>query len=88
MQEANLFLLGAISLSCLIAGLYFLKFWFRTRDRLFLLFACSFLIEGVNRAALALSGHPQEGEPFFYIVRLLSFALILAAILDKNLLQK
>lgn len=84
MLALNFFLLGAISFACLIAGLFFLKFWHRTRDRLFLLFGLSFLLEGINRAALALSENPREGDPFFYLVRLFSFCLILVAILDKN----
>ena len=67
-----------------VAGLFFLRFWRETKDRLFLAFAVSFLIEGVNRTALALSERPNEGAPFFYVVRLLAFLLILGAIVDKN----
>jgi hypothetical protein len=80
----NLMLLGGISVASLIAGLYFLRFWKTTGDRFFLFFAISFFVEGVNRAALGLTEHPNEATPFFYLVRLLSFALILVAILDKN----
>ena len=81
----DLLLLGAISMASLVAGLFFLRFWRDTRDALFLYFAVSFLIEGVNRAALGLSGDPNEGRPFFYFVRFLSFLLILVAIVKKNL---
>ena len=78
-------LLGAIAMASVVAGLFFLRFWRDTGDRLFLYFAISFLIEGVNRAALGLSDNPDEGRPFFYFVRLLSFTLILLAIIQKNL---
>ncbi len=44
----------------------------------------SFGIEGFNRAALALTGNPNEGRPFFYFVRFLSFVLIIVAIAEKN----
>lgn len=88
MAALNFFLLGAISILCLIAGLFFLKFWNQTRDKLFLMFGLSFFVEGINRTALALSENPREGDPFFYIVRLFSFCLILYAILDKNVSQK
>jgi uncharacterized membrane protein HdeD (DUF308 family) len=81
----NLLLLGAIAMACLIAGLFFLRFWKQTRDRFFLFFALSFFIEGVNRAALGLSGNPNEGQPFFYFVRFLSYLFILFAIMSKNL---
>jgi uncharacterized membrane protein HdeD (DUF308 family) len=78
-------LLGAISMASLIAGLFFLRFWKDTGDRFFLFFAVSFLIEGVNRAALGFSNDPNEGRPFFYFVRFLSFLLILIAIIQKNM---
>jgi uncharacterized membrane protein HdeD (DUF308 family) len=80
----NQFLLGAIAMASLVAGLFFLRFWRETRDRLFLAFAVSFFVEGVNRSALALSGSPQEGGAFFYLIRLLAFLVILLAIIDKN----
>lgn len=81
----DLMLLGAIAMASWVAGLFFLRFWRDTRDRLFLYFAISFLVEGVNRAALGMSADPNEGRPFFYFVRLLSFLLILIAIVQKNL---
>jgi len=80
----DLMLLGAISMASLVAGLFFLRFWRDTRDRFFLFFALSFIIEGVNRAALALTSNPNEGRPFFYFVRFISFLLIFVAILHKN----
>jgi len=81
----DLMLLGAIAMASLVAGLFFLRFWRDTGDRLFLYFAISFLVEGLNRAALGMSGAPNEGRPFFYFVRFLSFLLILIAIVQKNL---
>jgi uncharacterized membrane protein HdeD (DUF308 family) len=82
------FLLGAIAMAALLAALFFLRFWKNTRDRFFFYFALSFGIEGVNRAALALTGNPNEDRPFFYFVRFLSFLLIIVAIADKNLPKK
>jgi hypothetical protein len=84
MAEMNTLLLGAVAMASLIAGLFFLRFWRDTRDRFFLLFALSFFVEGVNRATLGLGAVSQEQQPFFYLVRLFSFILILLAILDKN----
>ena len=80
----NLFVLGAIAALMMVAGVMLLRSWRLTRDRLFLFFALAFLIEGVNRTALALSGNPREGEPFFYLVRAGAFLLILYAIWEKN----
>jgi uncharacterized membrane protein HdeD (DUF308 family) len=81
----DLMLLGAIAMASLVAGLFFLRFWRDTGDRLFLFFAIAFLVEGINRAALGFSADPNEGRPFFYFVRLLSFSLILIGIVQKNM---
>jgi len=78
------FLLGIIVTASLAAALFFLKFWKRTRDTLFLAFGAAFLIEGVNRIAFLFIEHPNEGSPWIYTVRLLAFLLILAAIVRKN----
>ena len=78
-------LLSAISMASLVAAMFFLRFWKKTRDKFFLWFAVSFAIEGINRAALGLSQDPNEGQPFFYIIRFLSYLLIVIAIVSKNL---
>lgn len=78
------FLLGVIATSSLAAGLFFFRFWWDTRDTLFLAFAVAFSIEGVNRTILLMLKHPNEGSPWIYIVRLVAFLLILAGILNKN----
>jgi hypothetical protein len=78
------FLLGVIVIASLASSLFFLKFWKRTRDSLFLAFGAAFLIEGINRIGFLLVENPNEGSPAIYIVRLLAFLLILAAIIRKN----
>ena len=78
------FLLGIIVTASLTAAAFFLKFWRSSRDPLFLAFALAFLIEGVNRIGFLLVERPNEGSPAIYVVRLLAFLLILAAILRKN----
>ena len=80
----NQFFLGAIAALMVVAGVIFLRSWRQTGDRLFLYFSLAFLIEGVNRTALAFSANPREGDPFFYLVRVGSFLLILYAIWEKN----
>jgi hypothetical protein len=77
------FLLGAFSMGCTLAALAFFSFWRRTRDRLFLWFALSFLIEAVNRFAFVLSGQPDDAA-YYYSARLLSYVLLLYAIVEKN----
>jgi hypothetical protein len=78
------FLLGVIVTASLTAGAFFLKFWRKTRDVLFLGFAAAFIIESANRLAFLFLEQPNEGTPFVYTVRLFSYLLILAAIVQKN----
>lgn len=76
---------GAITMGHLIAGLFFLRFWARTRDRLFLAFATAFWLFAANQALTALSGVPREEQSWIYLIRLAAFALIIIAIVHKNM---
>jgi hypothetical protein len=78
------FLLGVIVLASFIASVFFVKFWRKTRDTLFLAFAISFSIEGINRLSFLGLERPNEGHPTIYLVRLIAFLIILVAILWKN----
>ena len=81
----TLFILGALALASLVAAVFFLRFWLKTTDRFFLLFAVAFAFDAVGRIAMAvLLSHQSEGEPQVYALRLLTFVLILGAIIDKN----
>ena len=79
----NQFLLGAIVLACVVAGMFFLRFYRRTRERLFLYFGIAFWTLGVNWLALAFINR-DEVRTVLYFVRLLAFLLILYAIIEKN----
>lgn len=78
------FLLGVIVSTSLISGGFFLKFWRRTGDTLFLAFGAAFIIEGLNRIGFLFVDAPNEGSPLIYTVRMLAFSLIAAAIVLKN----
>ncbi|HEX7810898.1 MAG TPA: DUF5985 family protein [Burkholderiales bacterium] len=88
MQSLNYFLLGGVAVACLTAGVFFLRFWRSTKDRFFLYFAASFLIEGVNRLTFGFMADLNEDSPIKYLVRALTYVLILFAILDKNMPRK
>ena len=87
-MNVNAVMLGAIAMASLVAAMFFLRFWRNTRDRFFLFFAISFFIVALNRTALGLTTVSTEQEPFFYLVRLGAFGLIIAAIVDKNRAEK
>ena len=78
------FLSGAVALGFAACALFFLRFWKRTREELFLAFAVSFLLLGAGQTILALANIPTEERGSIYLLRLLAFLLILIAIYRKN----
>jgi hypothetical protein len=78
------FLLGVIVTCSLVAAGFFARFWIATRDVLFLAFAGAFALEGLNRIVFLFLDKPSVGDEAIYVVRLLSYLLILAAIINKN----
>lgn len=79
------YLSGASAVACLVISLYFLKFWRASRDRLFAIFSLAFAVFGVNRTVLAFLDDNNEFRTWMYVLRLLAFALILYAVIDKNI---
>jgi len=77
------FLLGLLCMASAVAGLFFLRFGRRTRDRFFYVFAAAFWLLGLNWLLLAMTSR-DEAHPEFYLLRLLAFVLIIAGIIDKN----
>jgi hypothetical protein len=80
----NQFLHGAITICFLLGGLFFLRFWKKTRDRLFAIFAIAFWVLTTERLLLAATRPEDEFRPYIYLVRLFAFVLIIIAIIDKN----
>jgi hypothetical protein len=77
------FLLGIVSTASLAIALYFLRFWRRARDPLFLVFACAFALLALQWAA---SAFIQAGENAYipFVIRLLAFSCIIGGIVHKN----
>lgn len=78
------FLAGAIATGSFVAGVFFLRFWTRTRDRLFAIFACAFWLLAANQALVSLAGIPREEQSWIYLLRLAAFVLIIVGIVAKN----
>ena len=78
------FVLGATMLGNLVIALFFWRFWRETADRLFAFFALAFVIFAVNRFVLGLLDEDDEAQTAVYVLRLVGFGLIVAAIADKN----
>lgn len=67
-----------------VVALFFLRFWRRTNDRLFLAFAAAFALLAIQRIVLLSTASWLENTAWLYTIRLGAFALLLIAILDKN----
>ena len=80
----NQLLLGGIAVGCLAVGLFFLRYWRSSGDRFFMFFMLSFWIEALNRVHLAVNTAWTEESSVHYVVRLVSYGLIVVAIWDKN----
>ena len=80
-----IFVSGMITTGFLAAGLFFLKFWFRSRDILFFIFALAFWLLAANQILLVILDLPREEQGWVYLLRLAAFALIVVAIVQKNM---
>jgi hypothetical protein len=78
------FLSGAVTTGFVVAGLFFLRFWKRTGDGLFIAFAFAFWLLGLGQALLSFTDIPVEERSWLYLLRLAAFLLILVSIWWKN----
>lgn len=79
---------GALAMGYLIAGLFFLKFWRRTGDRLFVAFSAAFVLLALASALPIVLDTPHEERGGIYLIRLAAFVLIILAVLGKNLRRR
>ncbi|HWC60762.1 MAG TPA: DUF5985 family protein [Verrucomicrobiae bacterium] len=84
----NDFISGILTMGYIVAGIFFLRFWRDTRDRLFAMFGAAFFILAVQRFGLQFVSDVPERATMWYFVRLLAFVIIIVAIVDKNRSRK
>ncbi len=77
------FMAGANAMAFGLAGLFFLRFWTRSRDRLFLAFAGAFWLLTLQ-VCTALIDLPDEPWTWTYLFRVAAYLLIIVAVLAKN----
>ncbi len=80
-----LFSSGVIAMGYIISGLFFLRFWTHTGDKLFPAFAAAFWLLALNQALSALLEVEQESQNLIFLVRLTAFVIIIGAIVAKNM---
>jgi predicted permease len=78
------FLAGFATLGYLTLGLFFLKFWRRTRDSFFAIFAFAFWLLAANEIAYPSTDAARE-YGWIYVMRLAAFVLIIIATIRKNM---
>lgn len=78
------FLQGVGAASAWVSGLFFLRFWRDSRDPLFAFFGAAFWLLAASWTLLALTNPTEDARPYIYGIRLIAFALIIAAMVVKN----
>lgn len=78
------FVSGLITAGFLVCSGFFLKYWARIREDLFLAFAVAFAILALSQALTTLLGLPLEERSYIYLLRLLAFIIVIVGILRKN----
>ncbi|HEX4086660.1 MAG TPA: DUF5985 family protein [Chthoniobacteraceae bacterium] len=78
------FLSGAVTLAYVLAGVFFLRFWKKTHDRLFAHFAIAFWLLALNQTVEVILKAGDERVGYSYILRVAGFLIILASVIDKN----
>ncbi len=81
----NDFIAGAVAMGFFVAAGFFFRFWRESRDRLFAFFAVAFFLMTINHPIVAFFEHGNEFTLLPYVIRLLSYGIILVGIIDKNL---
>lgn len=78
------FMYGGFMMGASAIGIFFWKFWKKTGDRFFALFAIAFLLLAVERVIFLFIQAENEVHTWVFVIRLLAFAIISAAVVDKN----
>jgi hypothetical protein len=79
------FLSGMITMGFLVSAAFFLRFWTRTKDKLFATFALAFFLLALSQALTSVLNLPLEERSWIYLLRFGAFSLLIVAILRKNL---
>jgi zinc transporter ZupT len=82
------FLSGLAAAGFVLASLFFLRFWRRTKDYLFAAFSAAFLLLALNQAIATLANIPDEYQSWIYVLKLAAFVILLIAIIGKNMTRR
>jgi hypothetical protein len=75
---------GAVAFGLVMCSLFFLRFWKRTADALFLAFSISFSLLALTQVIVVTANMYKEDNSVAYLIRLAAFSLLIVAIWRKN----
>ncbi|HJU28882.1 MAG TPA: DUF5985 family protein [Candidatus Binataceae bacterium] len=76
---------GLVAMGYTVAGLFFLRFFASTGDRLFASFAVAFWLLAINQAFITIFSVADKPHSAIYLLRLAAFVFMILAIVSKNL---
>jgi hypothetical protein len=79
------FISGMVTMGFVIGGVFFLRFWVKTRESLFGVFALAFWLFALNQGLPLLYGFQREEQSWVYLLRVAGFSLIILSIVQKNM---
>jgi hypothetical protein len=85
MSNLAVFLAGVATAGFAVAGLFFLRFWTRTRDMLFGAFGLAFFLLAAHQALITLAGIPEQYLSWAYLLKASAFTVLIVAIVRKNI---
>jgi hypothetical protein len=79
------FLRGGAMVCLFGIGVFFLRFWKDTGDRLFGYFSAAFFLMALSQKAVVFLPEGGDYAPYAYWLRFIAFVLIIVGIVEKNL---
>jgi DNA segregation ATPase FtsK/SpoIIIE-like protein len=84
MAALEAFMAGMVMMGFMVAGLFFFRFWSRTRERLFAIFGVAFFLMALNEVFVDVTS-PTNELVFAYVLRIIAYLMLIVAIVVKNL---
>ncbi len=78
------FISGMVTMGFVAAGLFFFRFWSKTRDAIFVYFSVAFGLLAIGQTLATLTELPADDRAWIYLLRLAAFTLLIVGIVAKN----
>jgi hypothetical protein len=85
MSTVRIFLSGMATMGFIVAAMFFLRYWHRAQERLFLFFGAAFFLLAINQALITLSSVSNEEMGWAFLFRVVAFGGLIVGIVVKNI---